>query len=201
MKFVSHLDMNRFMSRLVSRAGIPVWYTEGFNRHFYMNFAVPLSLGFEGLYEVMDFKLTDDDYSLSECLERMNKVCPPDIEFFKIGEPKESMKEIAFAEYRLRFEALSDEFAERLTGFLSQKSVICEKTGKKGRVKEIDIIPKIKSFSFDGNELTLILNAGNEDTLNPNLVLTAFYAQTAAPPVFCTVTRTMLFNKKLKPFE
>ena len=52
MKFISHLDMTRFMSRLITKANIPVWYTEGFNQHLYMNFAVPLSLGFEGLYEV-----------------------------------------------------------------------------------------------------------------------------------------------------
>ena len=54
MKFISHLDMTRFMSRLISKSKIPVWYTEGFNRHIYMNFAVPLSLGFEGLYEILE---------------------------------------------------------------------------------------------------------------------------------------------------
>ena len=101
MKFVSHLDMNRFVSRLFSLAQIPVWYTEGFNQHLYLNFAIPLSLGFEGLYEVIDFRLVDDDYDLNECLKRINSVCTPDIEFFKICEPVNSMKEIGFAEYRL----------------------------------------------------------------------------------------------------
>ncbi len=64
MKFVSHLDMNRFMIRLINKAKIPVWFTEGFNRHAYLNFAVPLSLGYEGLYEVLDVRIIDDNYSL-----------------------------------------------------------------------------------------------------------------------------------------
>ena len=54
MKFVSHLDMNRFMSRLIAKSKIPVWYTEGFNSHIYINFALPLSLGFESDYEVLN---------------------------------------------------------------------------------------------------------------------------------------------------
>ena len=74
MKFVSHLDMTRFMSRLIAKSKIPVWYTEGFNQHIYMNFALPLSLGYEGLYEVMDFRLNDDSYPLEECLKK-NESC------------------------------------------------------------------------------------------------------------------------------
>ena len=56
-KFISHLDLTRTMIRAVRRAGIPVWYTEGFNRHPYVTFAAPLSLGFEGLNECMDTRL------------------------------------------------------------------------------------------------------------------------------------------------
>ena len=96
---------------------------------------------------------------------------------------------------------MNTEIAERLKSFLSQESVLCEKKGKKGKVKWVDIIPKIKSFSLNADELTLVLNAGNEDTLNPNLVITAFFEQTGTEPVFYTVTRTMIFDKNLKPFE
>ena len=45
------------MQRSLRRAGIPLWYTEGFNRHPYVTFAAPLSLGFEGLQETMDIRL------------------------------------------------------------------------------------------------------------------------------------------------
>lgn len=38
LKYISHLDINRVMSRALKRAGIPLWYTEGFNPHPYMSF-------------------------------------------------------------------------------------------------------------------------------------------------------------------
>ena len=65
MRFISHLDMTRFMARVIRRAELPVWYTEGFNPHLYMTFALPLSLGFESEYEAVDIRLLQDDYELS----------------------------------------------------------------------------------------------------------------------------------------
>ena len=37
------------MIRTIRRAGIPIWYTEGFNPHPFMTFAMPLSLGTSGM--------------------------------------------------------------------------------------------------------------------------------------------------------
>ena len=58
-KYISHLDLNRFMMRAFRRSGLPIWYTEGFNPHPYATFALALSLGFESEYEIMDFSLTE----------------------------------------------------------------------------------------------------------------------------------------------
>ena len=73
MKFVSHLDMNRFMTRLINKAKIPIWFTEGFNQHAYFNFAVPLSLGFEGQYEILDLRIVDPNYSNEQLVVDLNK--------------------------------------------------------------------------------------------------------------------------------
>ena len=56
LKYISHLDINRAMSRALKRAGIPLWYTEGFNPHPYMSFSLPLSLGVESLCESVDLR-------------------------------------------------------------------------------------------------------------------------------------------------
>ncbi len=201
MKFISHLDMNRFMSRLIVKSKIPIWYTEGFNQHIYMSFAVPLSLGFEGLYEVMDIRLTDDDYSLEACIEALNSVSVPDVEFIKAAEPIKQSKDIGFAEFKLCFEAITDSEKQALTEFLHRDSVICQKIGKHKKVKEIDIIPKIKDFSLKDNTLTLCLAAGSEDNLNPSLVMSAFFDKTSTEPIFYSVTRTLILDKDGKPFE
>jgi radical SAM-linked protein len=201
MKFISHLDMNRFMSRLISKSKIPVWYTEGFNQHIYMNFAVPLSLGFEGLYEIMDIRLTDDDYNLNKCLESVNGVCPDGIKFISVTNPISQMKEIGFADFKLNFENLNREIAEKIIAFLSSDSVICQKIGKKGKIKEIDIIPKIKEFSILDNTLFLCLTSGNEDNLNPNLVMSTFFERENIEPIFYTVSRTLIKDKNGNPFK
>lgn len=200
MKFVSHLDMTRFMSRLIAKSKIPVWYTEGFNQHIYMNFALPLSLGYEGLYEVMDFRLNDDSYPLEECLKKMKAAAPDGIQFFAIAEPITPMKEIGWAEFKLTFETSDCDVIDRIGEFLSQDSILCEKAGKKGKVKQIDLIPKINAFSINGNELTLRLIAGTEDNLNPSLVMSAFFEQTKTTPVFYAVKRTDILDKKLNRF-
>lgn len=201
MKFVSHLDMNRFMARLIAKSKIPVWYTEGFNQHVYMNFAVPLSLGFEGLYEIMDIRLTDDNYSLEACLNALNSVCPEDIKFTAAAEPVLKTKEIGFAEFKLSLNNFTETDRQKLTDFLNKPSILCQKVGKKGKVKEIDIIPKIRSFGFDRDILTLCLVAGSEDNLNPTLVMQTFFEQTETEPVFYSVTRTAILDKNGKMFK
>ena len=60
LKYISHLDINRAMSRALKRAGIPLWYTEGFNPHPYMSFSLPLSLGVESLCESVDLRITGE---------------------------------------------------------------------------------------------------------------------------------------------
>lgn len=201
MKFVSHLDMNRLMIRVIRKSGIPVWYTEGFNRHIYINYAVPLSLGFEGVYEVMDIRLTDDDFSFEEAIDRLNAAAPADIEFLHAEEPVLPTVDIAFAEYELTFDPENAHLYEKLKEFLSKESVICQKKDKKGRIKEFDIIPKIKSAEFKDGKALLVLSAGNEGNLNPSLVLSAFFGEMNIAPVFCSVKRLMLFDKDLKPFK
>lgn len=197
MKFVSHLDMNRFMSRLIAKSKIPVWYTEGFNQHIYMNFAVPLSLGFEGDYEILDIRIVDPDFTDTDCLNALKSVEAPDIEFLKACEPIENMKQIAFAEYLLEFGELD---AEKITAFLSRESIITTKKGKKGKLKQIDLIPKIKDFKVEDNRLTLLLVAGCEDTLNPSLVMETYFEANGLEPQFFAVTRKAIFNKEGKLF-
>ncbi|MEE1239841.1 MAG: TIGR03936 family radical SAM-associated protein [Acutalibacteraceae bacterium] len=201
MKFVSHLDMNRLMIKVIRKSGIPVWYTEGFNRHIYINYAVPLSLGFEGVYEVMDIRITDDGFSFDEILQRLNAAAPEDIEFFRAEEPVLPTVDIAFAEYELTFDPENAQLYDKLKEFLSKESVICSKKDKKGRIKEFDIIPKIKSADFKGDKALLVLSAGNEGNLNPSLVLSAFFEQMNIAPAFCSVKRLMLFDRDLKPFK
>lgn len=199
MKFVSHLDMNRFMARLIARTNLPVWFTEGFNQHIYLNFAVPLSLGFEGHYEVLDIRLTHDEFSLEDIPNILNSVSVPDIEFFKVCEVQKPMKEIGFAEFKVEFESLEPDFALQINQFFKKQEVLCEKKTKKGGIKQINIMPNIKKAELEEDTLTLILTAGNEDNLNPTLVLTALF-EYSGQTIDYSVTRTMIYDKNMDKF-
>ncbi len=201
MKFVSHLDMNRFMTRLANKAKLPIWFTEGFNQHAYFNFAVPLSLGFEGEYEVLDLRIINPDYTCEQLIADLNSATVPDIEFIKAAEPVLKMKEIKFAEFKVIFDTLDNVLSETINGFFAKESIITKKTTKKGGTKEIDIAPLIKKAELCGNELTLILTAGNENNLNPNLVLKTFFESENISPLDYSVIRTMIYDGQLKPFE
>ena len=125
LKFVSHLDMNRFMTRVLRRTNIPFWYTEGFNTHLYINFALPLSLGFESDYEIMDLKLTDDAYSFDDAKRELDRVMPEYIEVVSVVSPWMKNAEIAFAEFSVVFD--DTVFEKELENFLSSNEILTQK--------------------------------------------------------------------------
>ena len=178
MKFVSHLDMNRFMSRQLRLSKLPIWYTEGFNPHPYVTFLLPLSLGFESEYEIMDIRLIDDDYPLPLVKEKLSAVMPSYIEVFDVKEPLSKPGKIGFAKYKIIFKEFEMDFVKELSKFMLSDNIIVEKVGKKGKVKNIDLATKIRDFSIHQNdnyvELIVTLPAGSEDSVNPTLLLSAF---------------------------
>ena len=58
LRFVSHLDLQRFFQRALNRSGLPIAFSQGFNPHPIMSFASALAVGWTSEYEVLDFKLS-----------------------------------------------------------------------------------------------------------------------------------------------
>ncbi len=201
MRFISHLDMTRFMARTIRRAELPVWYTEGFNPHLYMTFALPLSLGFESDYGVLDIRILDDDYDISTIPEKLNNVCPPYITFFKAAEPIKKAGDVAAAEFHITFDD-DGEIADNLNAFLNRGSIVVLKKTKKGGEKEIEVGDKIKSFeisTLDDTILKITLPAGSTENLNPELFLNKFFEENGK--YYCyKVTRTAIYDTNGKLF-
>ena len=59
LQYISHLDLVRTMMKVIVRAKLPLWYTEGFNPKPKLAFAAPLSIGTESVSEFMDIRLTE----------------------------------------------------------------------------------------------------------------------------------------------
>lgn len=172
-KYVSHLDLVRAMTRAVRRADIPLWYTEGFNRHPYLTFAAPLSLGYEGLRETMDIRMADD-FPFDELVCRLNGVLPEGLVAVSAADVVAKAGELAAAEYRLTIHLPSAVVSEAL----SRDELLVEKRTKKKTMKTMDILPYFKDAQVEavGENLTSVLvslPSGGSENINPGLFLTA----------------------------
>ena len=96
--YISHLDINRMMTRAVRRAKLPMWYTEGFNPHPYLTFALPLSLGQSSDCEYMDIRI-EGDITDEEIMNRLNAVLPEGVKILSVSAPVYDAKEIEKALY------------------------------------------------------------------------------------------------------
>ena len=58
-RYISHLDLARALERALNRAGLPVAYTQGFNRRPRLSLAAALPLGYTSAAEVADVWLAE----------------------------------------------------------------------------------------------------------------------------------------------
>lgn len=200
MKFISHLDMNRFMIKMIRRSKIPVWYSEGFNPHPYITFALPLSLGFESDYEVMDIRLDDDKYSNEDVFNSLKNSMPAGIELLSCADPQMKAGQIAFARYKVVFEEDISNLITPLNNFLSANVINTEKKTKKGVTKIVNLKEFIKDFSAENNCINLVLSAGTNN-LNPKLILDRFNADYSGMMPSYSIVRTMLFDNEMNKFK
>lgn len=203
LRFVSHLDMNRFITRILRRTNIPYWYTEGFNSHLYLNFALPLSLGFESSYEIFDLKITNDEYPLEEIKSQLDLVLCPDMEIIKVSKPVQKTSEIASARFNVVFED-TGEMADVLEKALQSGSLYCLKTNKKCINKEVNLSEAIKKYEITNTPCTvldIVLSAGNQDNLNPVLLLQTIFEQHNQKDCAYKITRTAIYDTLGNLFE
>lgn len=176
-KFISHLDTVHLFTRAIKRAKIPIWFTEGFNPHAFLTFAMPLSLGTESYCETVDIRLMQEE-DLDELTERLNNALPPDVHISKIAVPKCSPQEIAWADYKIIFNGADENLASRANAVLSSDEITVMKKVKQGREKvekKVNVKDKILRYSIDaenGNTvLNITLSSGMQNNINPSLII------------------------------
>ena len=191
-KFISHLDLNRTMTRALRRAALPIWYTEGFNKHPYVTFAAPLSLGYEGLAECMDVRLMED-WPMEEVVARLNAAMPEGLAIVDAAPAVKKAGELAAAQYRLTLDCTPEE----LTAFLAQPTITAEKLTKKKERKTVELTPHLQGLTptaaGEGTEVTLTLPCSSNDTVNPTLIVQALNAFLGRE-VRCQVLRLQLLD-------
>lgn len=175
-KYISHLDLMRTMTRVMRRAQIPLWYTEGFSKHPYITFAAPLSLGYEGLDETMDFRL-EEDMPMEEIVSRLNAAMPEGITVHAAAPAVHKAGAIASSKWEIR---LSADSAGKVQRVLDSECVEVQKRTKKKTYKTVDIRPCITehSVAVDGDVCVLrVTLPTGEQAVNPSLLLSAVFGE------------------------
>lgn len=206
-KFISHLDLLRAFTRAVLRAELPVRYTQGFNPHQIMTFALPLPIGVTSEAEFVDIDF-EETVSAEEIRERLNENLPPDIRILWVAEPRHKASKIVAARYEVILCGEGVNLA-KIEEFFGQKEIIVMRRTKKKGEQPANLVEfvrnaEVRAESAECVKLFLTVDAGNERNLKPAL-LTDALEEFVKPSAFDTVQihRTDIFcetDKKLENF-
>jgi radical SAM-linked protein len=155
MKYISHLDMMRFLERLFKKSKIEVKYSQGFHPRPKMSFGNPVSLGVEAYDEVMDLELSVE-MDNKVLLERLNAQCPKGF-IFKGAEDVPKKSNIS-EDFKVMIYEISGEEAvlDKLKKLIDQDEIV-EIKNKGGKIKKRDLKERIQSYKIEENKFLLEL--------------------------------------------
>ena len=199
--YISLLDLQRVMQRVLKRSGLPVWHTLGFNPHIYMTFACPLSLGQESECECVDVKTEAEAPDFAQWQTTLNAIMPAGIEITHVGPVEMKAELIAYACYEISYPA---DCAEKLAEYNALGSAPVEKKSKrktktvelKEYVPALDLQPEGEWVKFD-----VCLPASQELNLNPSLVVGFLEERFGLPAANAAILRTRFLTAEKELFR
>lgn len=199
LKFIGHLDILRLFERAFKRSGFQVVHSQGFNPRPQIVFAQPMPIGLTSCGEFADVEL-QTECNPEEFIKRMNEVLPPGIQLLDAKEKKKKSNIMALTEaarYKIGFEASENTDINKLVnGVLSKDTISVIKSTKSGD-KEVNIRPLIYKLTgyMDGNTgiFDVLLGAGQNDNVRPELFLSGVYSATGINPDMNFMHRKMLY--------
>lgn len=176
LQFISHLDLQRTFHRILVRAGIPMWYTKGFNPHAKLVFGAPLSVGCESMCEMADLKI-ERKITFEEIKNQLNAQLTDEMYVLDVYKPESKFNDIAFADYTINIKsALCNENTPAKIRELFSSPVIMTKKTKSGE-RDVDIREFINSLDVEFVDGVLVINTvlatGSSANLNPEYLINA----------------------------
>ena len=185
MKFLSHLEMVRFMERAFRRMELPLKFSQGFNPHPKISFAAPLAVGVSSEVEIVEVELTQSIDPV-KFIEEHHKDVPEGLCFVRAKEVSGTGKLMALvsaSEYlvEVRFDESTKSAADRnekqeLVNFLSKDEIIIQKKTKKGKINNVNIRPFVMDaknvLSEDDRSIyRLTVATGSNGNLKPEVLI------------------------------
>ncbi len=203
LKYFSHLDWQNTFLKSLSRSGLNMAFSYGFNPTMRVSMGVALPLFSESICELVDIDIWDD-LTPDEVKLKLEKVLPSGCEIVEINKIDRSLKSIdntaQWAEYKVEifnkdlydFETL----CYNTNKVLTSHEIFIEKKNKKGLLKKTDIKNSIKSYRFENGCLFIILKTGQGSEIPA--VRADVVMQLIAPDVQFNITRIAFFDENMK---
>ncbi|MCK5654880.1 MAG: TIGR03936 family radical SAM-associated protein [Candidatus Aureabacteria bacterium] len=143
-RFVSHLDLGRIFMRALRASGINLKFSQGYNPHPRVSFCPPLSLGFEGICEYMDFE-TVEELDYGPAVASVNDHLPSGIRVNQIEKVERKAQQPLSSRYVVKMVGEEKFIRKSIEIFLKMGD--CRLQVKPGG-KVVDIKKSVKSLSF-----------------------------------------------------
>ena len=176
-RFISHLDTMRTITRAFTRAGVALKYSEGFNPHALLSIAIPLSVGSESVCEILDIEL-DGEPDVKTIPARLNPFFPAGITALEAYPAERKPSEVAWLEVMIKImyeNKPEDKIASAFSGYLTSESIIITKKTKRGSA-ETDIVPMMRDISVTEEDNSVVISlkvSAQNPSLNPAYVVKA----------------------------
>lgn len=199
LKFVSHLDLQRFMQMALRRTELPVAYSQGFNPHPVMAFASALAVGWTSECEILDVKLASP-VTEEFAFRQMASALPPDLPLQRVrlvedGHPS-MMAALRMAEYRISLMGDSaPAVATAIGGYMAESSVIALRKTKSGE-KPADIRAMTVALKEEKTDVCIGLAAANQQRISS---ATSLCSPKDDAPVTLRATLMLTEKATLKP--
>lgn len=208
-KYISHLDLMHTMQRAMARCQMPLWFTEGFNQHAYVSVALPLSTGYSGECEFLDFNITSESVPVN-AVEALNDVFPEGlraIEIYPLSDGGMKVGAIAWSQYRITwgFEGpVPAGFIQDVRALFDRPVVEILKKSKRGE-KTVNMRDLMRDLTIteDGEDVVAIVTtAAGNDNMSPEYLTRAirqYLPQYEIP--FTAYHRMNVFTSDGTPFR
>jgi radical SAM-linked protein len=171
LQFISHLDLQKAMAKVLVRAKAPLWYSKGFNPHPKLIFALPLSVGAQSECEYLDVRI-ERAIPPEELMEHINYELTEELRFLDAYYAETKLEDIYWAEYdfEIMTEGASEELARKALELLTGEQVIILKKAKdkykKIFFKEVDIAPWVRDVNVRFENGLIKINAKLSASIN-----------------------------------
>lgn len=195
LRYISHLDLQRFMQRALRRTDLPVAYSQGFSPHPQMAFASALAMGWSSDVEILDVKLTeavDEEHAR----EQLDHALPPEMPVYRARLVDDRfpamMAKLVWADYRIELEGESaPAIIAAIDGYMAEENVIALRKTKSGE-KPADIRKMTAELRAEGNTLFARLMLTEQATVKPDLLLNTLAERAGVEPASARIHRTAL---------